>query len=356
MKDIIRKFRWRALTGSLVLAAVFFLLAVVVGYLCSQAWPHFRPVQSGGALSALELSDAVRLPIDASMTETEWLAASNQKTFLYFVTLKDGTPVNVVLGKEQHEALTKNVAVLFAGELAQGEAVHLQIEEMIFAFQDEDPAFAQMLERYAIAPVIMPVSYRVFVFLLVVLAALLTICVYHVVKLWRIATRTTMLDKDVARLARWKHCSIGSCMQRVQAELCDENKQLFVGKNAICSEHYLIMYSNRGARLIELSEIIWMFHRAHTTRYYGIPVSRDYSVELFLRDKKREGVRAGKGNRKEESEALIGTLAKRLPHVFIGYSKKLEEKWKKTPEQMVYDIDQRIGMGMAEAVVCLRQC
>ena len=128
-------------------------------------------------------------------------------------------------------------------------------------------------------------------------------------------------------------------LQINQDLLSDHNGNVFLGKQWVgCKTPY-------GLKANTLRNVIWVYSKKVTARYYGIiPLGSRFSVLVHGRDGHAIELPFG-ANRKgqQASSDFVTQLSQCAPWCITGYSKELKQRWAKQRAEMISVVDQRLG-------------
>lgn len=91
-------------------------------------------------------------------------------------------------------------------------------------------------------------------------------------------------------------------------------------------------------QLMRNSELLWVYLRRHTTRFYGIPAARKYFV-VFC---DRHGVKITIPAQSQQlAEQMLAAYVSIAPWAVSGYDSEIARRWKHDREAMIAQADQR---------------
>lgn len=102
------------------------------------------------------------------------------------------------------------------------------------------------------------------------------------------------------------------------------------------TEQYLIRSTFFSFELLRISDVLWAYKKITRHSVNFIPTGKTYEATVYCRDGK-----ALIPGRQKKTDALLEFLAQQVPWAIFGYSKELEEIYKKDPEAVRQAVDQK---------------
>lgn len=336
MKEKIDSFRRRPLLPAIAYGILFLLLSFV------SLWMLLASVPSFIDLSATETKEFTEgQGLRFSLTETEVdpdsLTSDRGNKALLFVTLADGTKLNVSCSNKIWAKILSGGSVRFKGEIVNQTKISGDLRVLAQQNEQSDPEFASLLRSREDLPVVASLSYAMIVLSSLFLLSFTAAAIYNIARVVLILSHKTALDRDLLRLASMTNMTLPLWMEKLDDATTD-----YVDQNAVGLSGYLLFYSTEsGPRMIALAELLWHYRKKDTRRIMGVSLGENFPVELFLDFAKPQKVIIDFGDRDVDARRFNDWLTASYPAAFSSDDAKLKTAWKKDPNTIRVAVKKR---------------
>jgi hypothetical protein len=114
-----------------------------------------------------------------------------------------------------------------------------------------------------------------------------------------------------------------------------------MAKNFHFTKNWLVYTAMGQFQAVRFEDLAWLYMHVTTTRSYGIAVAKTYAV--MARDKFGAQLNLTVGNKEQPALEIIQEIGRRAPWAVGGFSKELEQAWKKDRAGFLAQVETRKG-------------
>lgn len=123
-------------------------------------------------------------------------------------------------------------------------------------------------------------------------------------------------------------------LNSLNREALDESAVRKVG-SFFMTRNYLFIESFLSLNLLAFHDVVWIYETVTHHSTNGVPTGTSYTLNIFDRHGKQLSFKMGKGNGAE----VIDFVVQAAPHVFTGYSDRVQSMWNNNRQELINYVD-----------------